>query len=91
MDALTEAQIDGLNGIWRFEDIDDDRYEDDWRVGFNSAAREIREKIASGSSVEEIKGVYSNGYTDINDERYQDDWTRGTYSLYRDVDKVLAA
>lgn len=89
MNALTEAQLKELDAIWRYEDIDNDNYEDEWNRGFNSAAREMREKLRDGADAAGLKAVYDYDYIDLSDERYQDSWTRGSYTVYRAVDAVL--
>jgi len=89
MDALTQAQLDDLNAIWQFENVDDDSYVDDRQRGFNFAAREIRDKTLSSASTQELLGQFD--YIDLDDERWCDDWERGTYSLYRAVKAVLTA
>lgn len=89
MDALTQAQVDALQAIWSAENIDDDSYEDDWKRGFNFAAREIRDLTQVGADSKAIKGRYD--YIDLNDERWCDDWERGGYVVYRYVDQALAA
>jgi len=89
MNALTQAQLDGLNGVWRAENIDDDSYVGDWQRGFNSAARSIRKLVLDGASADKILADFD--YIDIEDERWCDDWERGSYSLYRAVKAVLTA
>lgn len=87
MATLTESQLIALDNIWKYETIDDDRYEDDWKLGFNSAARTMRAKIQAGADAKTLKAQYD--FNDLSDERWNDDGERGAYAVYRAVDAVL--